>query len=145
VKLVIAIVVGLALAASAAAATEKHTNACFKAHQVLTKAVAKKTVTRFGVPVLAIESFSFHGAPAKVYDNGTLLFERDAKTAVRAQHTLYSRLAAYEIKHGNGTVGPYTVRLQLSRTEAVIGNVVVIWNNYPQHPAAKRILAGCLG
>lgn len=143
-KLAAAIAVALVLAASAAAATEKRTNACFKAHQILTKAVAKTTVTRFGVRVLAIESFSFHGAAAKVFDNGTLLFERDAKTAVQAQRTLYSRLAAYEIKQGNGSVSPYRIRLNLRNTQDVVGNVVVFWNTYPQHRAAKRILADCL-
>lgn len=143
-KLVAAVIAGLVLAASAAAATEKRANACFKAHQILTKPVAKNTVTRFGVRALAIESFSFHGAPAKIFDNGTLLFERDAKSAVQAQHTLYSRLAAYEIKHGNGSVSPYRIRLNLRNTQDVVGNVVVFWNNDPQHRAAKRILAGCL-
>ncbi len=144
-KLAAAVVVALVLAAAAAAATQKRANACLRAHHVLTKPVARKTVTRFGVRVLQIESFSFHGVPAKTYDNGTLIFERDAKTAAQAQRTLYSRFAAYEIKHSNGKVGPYTIRLDLRRTETVIGNAVVIWNNYPQHAKAKAVLRGCLG
>ncbi len=139
-----AIVVALAATATAAAATEPRANTCLHAHRVLTKPVAKKTVTRFGVRVLQIESFSFHGVPPKAYDNGTLVFERDAKTAAQAQRTLYSRFAAYEIKHSNGKVGPYTIRLNLRRTEAVVGNAVVIWNNYPQHAKAKAVLRGCL-
>lgn len=143
-RLLAVTVAALALVAPAAAATQKRANACLKAHHVVTKPVAKTTITRFGVRVLALESFSFLGKPAKVFDNGTLIFERNATTARQAQRTLYSRLAIYEIKHSNGSVGPYTIRLNLRRTESVIANVVVIWNNYPQHAKAKSILAGCL-
>ena len=130
--------------ASAAAATQKRTNACLKAHRVLTAPRPLKDVTKFGVRALQFESFSFHGLPPKVYDSGSLIFEKNAAAAVTAQHTLYSRLAAYEIRLGKGKVSPYTIRRNLRRTEAVVGNVVVIWNNYPQKASAKTILRGCL-
>jgi hypothetical protein len=136
------VVVGLVLVASAAAATQKRTNACLKAHHVLVVSRSPKEVTRFGVHVLHFESFSFHGVPAKVYDNGSLIFEPSAAVAVRAQKTLYSRLAAFEIKHSGAS--PYSIRLSLRRTEFVIGNVVVVWNNYPQKLVAKRVLRACL-
>ena len=138
------VALALALVASAAAATQKKTSACLKAHHVLLKPEAAKTVTRFGVHVESLESFSFHGVPPKVYDSGSLLFEPTAAAALQAQHTLYSKLAAYEIKLSKGKVPPYRIRLNLRRTELVVGNVVVLWNSYPQKAAAKAILRGCL-
>jgi hypothetical protein len=137
-------VVALVAAASAAASTQKRTTTCLKAHHVLVAAKSPRSVTRFGVRVLKLESFSFHGMPAKVYDSGTLIFERTAAEAVHAQRTLYSRFAAFEIKRSGGNISPYRIRLNLRRTEFVRGNVVVVWNSYPQKRAAKRILYGCL-
>ena len=136
--------VALVVAATAGAATPKRTIACLKAHHVLVAAKSPKAVTRFGVHVSKLEAFSFHGLPARVYDSGTLLFEPTAAVAVKAQKTLYSRLAAFEIKQSGGNVAPYTIRLNLRRTEVVRGNVVVVWNSYPQKRVAKRILYGCL-
>ena len=138
------VVLALALVAAASAATQKKANACLTAHHVLLKPEPAKTVTRFGVHVQSLESFSFHGVPRKVYDSGSLLFEPTAAAAAKAQHTLYSRLAAYEIKLSNGKVSPYRIRLNLRRTQAVIGNVVVLWNNYPQKVVAKTVVRGCL-
>jgi hypothetical protein len=96
------------------------------------------------VRVLQYESFSFHGVPRRVYDNGSLIFEKNAAFAVQAQKTLYSRLAAHEIKLSAGNESPYRIRLDLRQTELVIGNVVVVWNNFPQHRSAKSVLRACL-
>jgi hypothetical protein len=132
----------LVVVAAAGAATEKRTNACLKAHHVLTAPRAPRGVTRFGVHVEQFESFAFHGVPKKTYDSGSLIFERNAAAAARAKQTLYSRYAAFEIKHSSES--PYRIRLDLRDTEEVIGNVVVVWNNYPQHAVAKSILRTCL-
>jgi len=141
-KLVAVAALALVLAATASAATQKRALACLKAHHVLVAAKSPRAVTRFGVKVLKLESFSFHGIPRKVYDSGTLLFERNAATALQAKNTLYSRFAVFEIKHS--AVSPYRIRLNLRRTQFVVGNVVVIWNNYPQKRVAKRTLYACL-
>lgn len=109
---------------------------------MLVAAKPAKSITKFGVHVEKLESFSFHGVPAKVYDNGSLIFEKNAAAALKAKNTLYSRFAAFQIKHSPAS--PYTIRLNLRRTEAVVGNVVVLWNNYPQKRVARRTLSACL-
>jgi hypothetical protein len=137
-------VCGLALvvAASAFAGTPTKASRCLKAHHVLVAAKSPKSVTKFGVHVEKLESFSFHGVPAKVYDNGTLIFEKNAAAALKAKNTLYSRFAAFEVKHSPAS--PYRIRLDLRNTEVVVGNVLVVWNNYPQKAVAKRTLFACL-
>lgn len=135
---------GLALvvAATAIAATPTKATRCLEAHHVLVAVQSPKAVTKFGVHVEKLESFSFHGVPANVYDNGTLIFEKNAAAALKAKSTLYSRFAAFQIKHSS--VSPNRIRLDLRNTEVVVANVLVVWNDYPQKAVAKRTLFACL-
>lgn len=134
-------VVGLALAASASAATTKHANACLKAHHVVIGPRSVKEVTAFGVRLLHYEGFSFIGRPSTVYDNGSLIFNRTHAAALRARTKLDAGLLAAAVAQG---ASPSPVQKHLGETHFVIGNVVVLWNDYPQTPVARTILARCL-
>ena len=133
----------LLLAASVAgAATEKHANTCLRAHHVRVGERPATEVTRFGVRVYRYEGFSFAGIPPKIYDNGQLLFERTHAAAVRAKATLFDKLVAFQIAHSQDS--PFHIRESLRAREAIVRNVVILWNNEPQTTVAKSIVYGCL-
>jgi hypothetical protein len=127
---------------AATAATEKHANRCLRAHHVRVGARPAKDVTRFGVRVYRYEGFSFAGIPAKIYDNGQLIFERTHAAAVRAKATLFAKLVAFQI--ANSQDSPFHIRESLRAREAIVHNVVIFWNNEPQTKVAKAVVYGCL-
>ncbi len=138
--------------ATAGGSNSKATTSCLTSHRVLTTAglpregayLMPKHVPGLGVlPGTALIRFSMAMHPAFSLDNGTLLFERDAATALR----VYQALLAVNLASAHavrGGVNLTKARAQIKSMLRLSGNVVIAWRSYPVKPAARTLVAGCL-
>jgi hypothetical protein len=132
--------------ASSAAGTRPYsadrTTACLTSHRVLASPAAPSTTVPHGIPVVSVIGFSFALISGQELDHGTVVFERDAATAKRAEAALF----AYSIKQAKQVRG-----IPMKQVKAIIreaftlrGNAIITWENPHTKPASKRLVPSCL-
>src|SRR4051794_14372574 len=141
------VVIGIAFAVVACGEassryTKQPTDACLTRHHVLLTQHSLVFTSGVGMPVTSVESFVFTGIPTGVVDNGTLLFADDAAAAKKAERVYFDYYVRYDVTKLHQS--RKRVISALKAMDDTIGNAVVLWNNYPQTRAAKRILRSCL-